>query len=276
MDKFTLEEWAEDKQRFIQTVGQRLVPEARGTEAEGNGECFVGPLAREFEDLARSLFDASTIGGVLAHIVQAAQSVVIGADCTSITFSTADHDFTTLAQSDQLARTLDRLQYDLGEGPSLDATHTPGTGQAASSNLRRCRDWPRFGSAAADHGVHSVLAAGLFPYSDPPRLGALNCYSRYVNGLDAADANLALLLAAHASTAVAAAHALNEVDLENCHLRRALESRDVIGQAKGILMLRRNITADQAFEILRKASQDLNIKLAELARTLAEQRDKLL
>ena len=84
-----------------------------------------------------------------------------------------------------------------------------------------------------------------------------------------------MLLAAHASTALAATQAVNAAELETAHLLKALESRDVIGQAKGILMQRSNIDAEQAFDILRKASQALNVKLAEIARTLTTQRDKL-
>ncbi|MDT7798847.1 MAG: hypothetical protein QOI78_2280, partial [Actinomycetota bacterium] len=64
-------------------------------------------------------------------------------------------------------------------------------------------------------------------------------------------------------------------ELEATHLRKAVESRDVIGQAKGILMQRRGITADEAFDVLRRASQELNVKLADLARTLADRHTEL-
>jgi AmiR/NasT family two-component response regulator len=64
-------------------------------------------------------------------------------------------------------------------------------------------------------------------------------------------------------------------ELREIQLRRALDSRDVIGQAKGILMHRRGISAEQAFDLLRRSSQDLNVKLAELARLLATRHTEL-
>lgn len=248
-------------------------PDGRRVPAEA-GQWLEG-LASDFEEMARSLFKADTLAGVLGHIVDATCAVVPGADLVSVTLTTREGHHITPAQTDQLACNLDQLQYSLGEGPSLDATHASGTGHASSNELGAGREWPNFGPAAADKGVHSVLSTGLFPNESPPRLGALNCYSLEVHGLDAADQNIAVLLAAHAATAVSSVQARTDAELETSHLRRALESRDVIGQAKGILMQRRNITAERAFDILRKASQDLNIKLTSLARSLTSNRDKL-
>jgi AmiR/NasT family two-component response regulator len=99
--------------------------------------------------------------------------------------------------------------------------------------------------------------------------GALNIYSRELDGLSNADGDIALLLATHASLALAHTQALTNAELQTAHLRKAIDSRDVIGQAKGILMQRRGITAPEAFDVLRQASQELNVKLAELASTLA-------
>jgi AmiR/NasT family two-component response regulator len=108
-----------------------------------------------------------------------------------------------------------------------------------------------------------------------PRMGALNLYSLTPGALDARDRDLTLVLAAHASTALAATQACEATDLEAAQLREALRSRDVIGQAKGILMERRGITAQEAFDILRRTSQDLNVKLAQVAETLAARRGEL-
>ena len=69
--------------------------------------------------------------------------------------------------------------------------------------------------------------------------------------------------------------ALTTAELANAHLRQALETRDIIGQAKGILMARRSISADQAFDILRRASQDLNVKIRDIASTIASRRAEI-
>lgn len=105
---------------------------------------------------------------------------------------------------------------------------------------------------------------------------SVNIYSRDRGELgDEIVRDQALLLATHASLAVANTEAVRLTDLRETQLRRAIETRDVIGQAKGILMQRRGINADEAFGLLRRASQDLNVKLAELAQTLASRHTEL-
>jgi AmiR/NasT family two-component response regulator len=84
-----------------------------------------------------------------------------------------------------------------------------------------------------------------------------------------------VILAAHASTALAGTVAATAAELETAQLRQALQSRDVIGQAKGILMERRGISADEAFDVLRRASQSLNIKLTTVAQTLVDRRAEI-
>jgi AmiR/NasT family two-component response regulator len=81
-----------------------------------------------------------------------------------------------------------------------------------------------------------------------------------------------VILAAHASTALAATMASTAAELESAQLQQALTTRDVIGQAKGILMERRGISADEAFDALRRASQSLNVKLTQVAQTLVDRR----
>jgi ANTAR domain/GAF domain len=234
----------------------------------------LGPLAEEFVRLAASLLDATTVHGVLERVVHAARAAVPGAEMASVTLRGPD-GFSTPASTDLLAEQLDELQYRLDEGPCLEATRTPGLGVAYSGDLATGVPFVRFGPAAADLGVRCVLAVGLFPQGDKPRFGALNLYSREPAGLDELDRDLALVLAAHASTALAATVATSAVELEATQLREALRSRDVIGQAKGILMERRGISADEAFDVLRKASQSLNVKLAQVAQTLVDKRAQI-
>lgn len=110
----------------------------------------------------------------------------------------------------------------------------------------------------------------------PERLsGALNVYSRRAGGLSEQDRHPALLLATHASLAVAYAHATELADIHQAHLHKAIDSRDVIGQAKGILMHRQRISADEAFALLDRTSQEINVKLVDLARTLTDRHEEL-
>jgi GAF domain-containing protein len=235
----------------------------------------VGPLALEFVEVARLLADETSVQGVLRRIVHAAQQVVPGADLVSITLRSPG-GYTTPVETDELATRLDEVQYELDEGPCVEATRTAGLGVTFCADLRGDSEYPAFGHAAAAMGVHSVLAVGLFPHGgDTPRMGALNLYSYEVGGLDERDREIALVLAAHASTALASTTAVTTAELEAAQLRQALNTRDVIGQAKGILMERRKISADEAFDVLRQASQALNVKLTQVAKTLVERRAEI-
>ena len=262
----TEQEWTEDRLRFALTSGSDDPAEI----AEA-----TGPLAGEFLRLATALAVESTVSGVLRRVVEAARSAVPGADLVSITLR-SPAGYTTPVETDPLATRLDEIQYRLDEGPCVEATRTAGLGLTFSPDLGQQREYPRFGREAARLGVHSVLAVGLFPHGgDAPRMGALNIYSHEVGGLDELDRDIALVLAAHAATALAATTACTAAELEITQLQQALSSRDVIGQAKGILMERRRISAEEAFEVLRAASQSLNVKLTQVAATLVERRAEL-
>ncbi|MFD8494526.1 GAF and ANTAR domain-containing protein [Amycolatopsis sp. NPDC059657] len=227
-------------------------------------------LAARFADLTRTLLDATTVAGALERIVLATCELVPGADLVSVTLRGDDGSFHTPVETEPAATELDQLQYKFGEGPCLDAARAPGPAVGQSDDLAASATWPRFGPAAAERGYHSALATALIPDAKPPRLsGALNIFSSRKAAFTQSDANIALLLATHASLVLAHTRALELAGLQAEHLRKALDSRDVIGQAKGILMHRRGVDAEKAFDILRAASQELNVKLAELAKTLA-------
>ncbi|RSD07845.1 GAF and ANTAR domain-containing protein [Amycolatopsis eburnea] len=248
------EEWARDRAWFGQ-----------------DGAPAPGPLAGQFADLTRTLLDVTpTVGGVLKLVVGAAVAIIPDADLVSVTLRDTDGRFHTPVETDPVALELDRLQYEHGEGPCVESARPDGPAVGWSQDVGHDPRWPSFGPAAAGHGYHSVLATALLPDARPPRQsGALNIYSRTPGAFDSQAIDTALLLATHASLALAHTEALASAELEAEHLRRAIDSRDVIGQAKGILMQRRGITADEAFDVLRRTSQDLNVKLADLARTLA-------
>ncbi|MFB9684403.1 GAF and ANTAR domain-containing protein [Amycolatopsis plumensis] len=254
------EEWARDRAWFGQ-----------------DGAPAPGPLSRQFAELTRTLLDvAPTVGGVLKLVVGATAALIPDADLVSVTLRDADGTFHTPVETDPVAERLDQVQYDHGEGPCVESARPDGPAVGWSQDLGRDPRWPVFGPAAARHGYHSVLATALLPDSRPPRLsGALNIYSRTPGAFDAQAVDVALLLATHASLALAQTQAVAAAQLESAHLRRAVDSRDVIGQAKGILMQRRGISAEEAFDVLRRASQDLNVKLADLARTLASRHTEI-
>lgn len=250
-----------------------FVAQHAGDAARAGGR---GRLGMRFAGLTWELLDARTVVEVLEHVVDAAHRLVPGADLVSVTLRSPGGAFHTPVETDPLATELDQVQYDTGEGPCVDAARMSSPGYVRSDDLATEAAWPTFGPAAAARGFTVVLSSVLMPDSKPPHLsGALNIYSRHAGALRQDARDVALLLATHASLALAATQAVTRADLHEAQLRRAIESRDIIGQAKGILMQRRGIGADEAFDLLRRVSQDLNVKVVELARTLADRHGEL-
>ncbi|OKJ91927.1 GAF and ANTAR domain-containing protein [Amycolatopsis sp. CB00013] len=243
----------------------------------GSGEyTSAGPLAGQFVELTRLLLAASTPAQVLEQVVAAAYRVVPGADLVSVTLRAPDGTFHTPVSTGEVALELDEVQYRAGTGPCVDAADSGSPGYIRSEDLKAEKRWPDFSAAAVRHGYTAILSTVMMPDATPPRVpGALNIYSRRPGALDSRAQDSALLLATHGSLALAGTTAVSRAELESSHLRRAVESRDVIGQAKGILMQRRGLTADEAFDLLRRTSQDLNVKLAEVAQTLASRHSEL-
>ncbi|WP_410631598.1 GAF and ANTAR domain-containing protein [Amycolatopsis sp. cmx-4-83] len=228
------------------------------------------PLAERFAQLTATLLAAPSVEDVLQRILDATIVMVPAADLASFTVLDADGGFHTPAETHDLATDLDLLQYRFAEGPCVEAAVPSGPAVAICPDLADEPRWPRWAPAAVELGVKSVLATALIPGSPAgSSVGALNVFSRAANGLDEADRDVLLLLATHASLALATTDAVTRAELKAAHLRTAIESRDVIGQAKGIIMARRGVSADAAFEVLRRTSQDLNVKLADVASTLA-------
>lgn len=266
--------WARDRRRFVADANEAS-PQGI-TRARDHGYPS-GPLGREFAKLTSLLLSATTVQDVLEQIVKATVGVVPEADVVSVTLRSPDGRFHTPAATHPVARFLDELQYELCEGPCVAAAQRSGPGFAEWPQSGESESpWPRFTEAARAAGVEAVLSHSLVPTAEPPRLsGALNLYARSHHGLKAVEKDAILLLATHASLALATTEAVTTAKLREAQLHQAIDSRDVIGQAKGVLMGRRGISAAEAFDILRVTSQILNVKLAHIAEAVAAQPDIL-
>jgi GAF domain-containing protein len=154
---------------------------------------------------------------------------------------------------------LDRLQQKLGDGPCIHtAKHQSVFGIEDTGADDR---WPEFCAEAARLEVRSMLCVPL--WIDERGLGALSLYADQAAAFGDAHERLAVLLATFAALALAEAQRAEQ-------MHDALANRDVIGQAKGILMERHGVTAEAAFGVLSRVSQAENMKLAEIARRFAE------
>jgi len=221
------------------------------------GTAGQNALADQLGALARSLERQPDLRTTLDTVVRAAVDTVPGAQAAAISEIRRRREVTTLAATGELARAVDHAQHDLGEGPCLDTLYAHLTVRLADlSDPADEQRWPRFAARARELGVGSVLAVQLFV--DGTDLGALSLLSRQADAFGDESEHVALLFATHASIAVAGERAVG-------NLRAAVSTREVIGQAQGILMERFKVTGEMAFHMLMVASQHSNRKLRDVA-----------
>jgi transcriptional regulator with GAF, ATPase, and Fis domain len=226
--------------------------------AQDEGTADVNVLAQQFGELARTLQTFEDADQTLDEVVHSAVRLIPGADDGSISVVTRRQQVTSRHPSSDLPRLVDALQEEVGEGPCLDAMFEQQTVRV--SDMASEERWPRFASRAAEIGAKSMLSFQLYVEGD--NMGALNLYGRQAGGFDDESEQVGLLFASHAAVAFADAQQIDR-------LREGMATRDLIGQAKGILMERYKVTADQAFRMLVKASNDINRPLRSVAEALA-------
>lgn len=223
-------------------------------------------LRRALPRLAAVILDAQPWEDVLAQVAELAVLAVSPADGAGLTVGRSlPPEF--LVGSNELVRTVDAVQYRLGEGPCVQA--------AATLHLQVCGSlggetrWPRFGPRAGRLGVHSALSVPLI--IEERCLGVVNLYSRHRSAFAEGWTEVAERFARAAAVTVANARALEHSRRQVEQLQQALLSRPVIDQAIGILMSRRGCTAGEALDILRRTSRSERTRLATVAEQLVEQ-----
>jgi GAF domain-containing protein len=172
----------------------------------------------------------------------------------------------TVVSTGQLATDLDETQYDEGHGPCL---HAARTGELTEVPDTRLDDrWPDYLQRAVEHGNLSSLSIPLAIDKDEQVTGALNIYARRPDAFDAESRSMATRFAPYAVVAAGNLYAYRSARDMADNLQTALESRAVIDQAKGILIERHKLTADQAFQLLARVSMNSNRKVREVAEHL--------
>jgi GAF domain-containing protein len=219
----------------------------------------VADLATMLSEAARLWEAEGSVQGTLQAIADSAVETVPGADYAGVSLVRPPHTITTPAATDDLVRDSDAVQGSLGEGPCVDAVWEQRTVRV--DDLASDPRWPAFGPRAAALGVRSMLAFRLFTEGDS--WGALNLYSRRTCAFGAGSEFVGQLFASHASIALAGSQEIAE-------LNEALTTRDLIGQAKGILMERHKISADAAFGMMVSTSHSSRMRLIDVAKWLAK------
>lgn len=213
--------------------------------------------AVEFAELSAQLLRERHEQPTLDRVVALAVETIESSDYCSIAVRTGAQVETPAATAD-VGRQADELQYLLGEGPCLDALWS--SDACVIDDLTQETRWPEWARHVAKSGIRSVLTVRIQGPADEA-LASLNLYARRPRAYDDTDLALATIFARHAGVAIHGARQHN-------NLTAAIQSRQLIGAAQGILMQRFGLDLDQAFELLRRYSQTYNVKLRQLAENL--------
>ncbi len=226
-----------------------------------------------YAELGAILLDRTPLTAVMQRVADLAKETVPGVDEASVTVLEGKRA-RSVAFTGSLAVQLDERQYAVGFGPCVDA--------ALSGQVVRIHDtsagseaYPGYSDVARRAGVRSTLSIGL---AVPHRaVGALNLYDLGGRPFDDSSLEVAQVLAGHAAIALVNSLAVESTRELAEQLQRAMASRAVIEQAKGVISAVRGVDPEQAFTLLSRRSQDTNRKLSELAgevvRSAGEGRD---
>ena len=208
----------------------------------------------------RELASRRTVDEMLQLAVDRATELIPGCDYADVMFIRPGGT-TTPVSTDPVAVALDELQSETGEGPCLTAARE--MTRVVAHDLGHDERWAAFGPRATELGVASALSFQLFLLrNEGDRLGALNLFGTRPYAFDQDAVAVGEVFAAHCAAVLASAIAQEGATA-------ALHSRDVIGQAKGILMARHDVDANEAFDMLRRASQRQHAKLRDVAERVA-------
>ncbi len=226
-------------------------------------DAHMAMLGAQFADLSAALTSKDDSGLDPHRVVRFATRSIPNTEHCGLTLLRPGHAPRTMTTTGELPQRVDELQYAVHEGPCLDASETDMV--AITGDLDKDERWPVFGPRCAQEtGVQSMLSVRLVLAADDQ--AAINFYSQGRDAFTELDIGIASIFAPYAALAVE--QALREQDAANFH--DALSSSRQIGTAIGIIMARKLVTSDEAFDILRQASQDLNRKLRDIAAEVQE------
>jgi GAF domain-containing protein len=217
------------------------------------------PSASDFAKLSRELMAELGEEPTLQAVAERAVLVIPACEFASVSLRRRRGRVETTASTSELASACDALQYELEEGPCLEAVWQGDTRLA--EDVAHDDRWPRWGHRVAELGVGSVLAIRLSTRTET--MGALNLYATKPGAFSSDDVDLASIYTMHATNALSSARLVTG-------LQTAVHSRHLIGVAQGILMATYDLTMDQSFELLRRYSSQSNTKIRDVAHHVVE------
>lgn len=222
---------------------------------------------RTLEQLTGLLLEETSLEGLLTQVLELTSRAITPSAAVSVTAIDDDGGYVTVAATSDDARHVDDLQYALDEGPCVDSLRTGD--EHHLRDLAAEQRWPNFRERAMDCGFASVLSVPL--RAGPTPIGALNVFAGEAEGLGEEDVEVARRIAAPAACTLANARAYRQAARLADELQVALDGRAVIERAKGVLMATQRCSEDEAFGLLREASQRRNRKLREVAAAIVAQ-----
>jgi GAF domain-containing protein len=222
-------------------------------------------LAHALEELTEMLVAEEPVSVVLERVTELACAAIPGCDIASVT-TMNDEMFETIAYTHQDALEIDQAQYAVDRGPCLYAFRRREVVSVPS--IREGTSYENFRSAALEHGVESSFSLPMA--TGGVRVGALNLYSRRDHAFNSVPPAAAALFAKQATAAIWATRTQASTRGVIAHLEAALETRELIGMAKGVIMANEKVTSDEAFGLLVTASQHRNVKLRDVAHEVVE------
>ena len=212
-----------------------------------------------------------TFQNILQSVAELSVAAIGGCDSAGVTLR-RDGQHLTAAASDDYTLEIDKIQYETGEGPCVAAMAENRFMQIEA--VTKEKRWPDFCRQAAEKGFKSCLSYPLTKDGTPRTPGTLNIYARTERAFSDSDVTLGYLVASQAAAALHNAEVFRASQHLADELQEALKSRDVIGQAKGILIERENLTDAEAFEMLKTLSQTTNTKLRDVAQRVVDETTK--
>lgn len=222
-------------------------------------ESFPPELVTTFRSLAEVVYSGDSYDAIYVSLCRSAVEFVDGCDHASLMLRQHGRN-RTVGATDEIAHRIDQIEIDIGEGPCIDAMDEDESDQHLCPDLTSGSKWPALARRITEEtGVKGM--AGFRLRREGEKVGALNVFSDTAGALTQHSIDQAIVLTAFASIAISAL----ERGEEATTLRRGLESNREIGKAIGLMMATHGISDDQAFKMLAKVSQEMNIKLADVA-----------
>ena len=234
-------------------------------------EEYPSELVESVLTLSKLVTAKETVSSTVQRIAELSVKAIDGAEFASISVATGGKVKTVASTSDAAGR-LDDVQYETKEGPCLSSIEKHATFYIQDMN--RDDTWPTFSKRAAEEtGVNTLLAYVLAVHEDS--LGALNIMATKTDAIPQSSRDVGAIFAAHAGVALSNAIEHQRSEQQIHQLEEGMLTRQVIGQAVGLVMATRQVGADAAFHTLKEISQQSNVKIREIAEQLVERAQDL-